>query len=472
MQTMLMVAKDHRRTILLLGTVGMIGGAITGVSRSQVHKAEAQVVASIMSPQDSNPQTINAAMAPMLQPDYLATQVDIINSDRVAERAAELLKMVSDPEALAEYRKAGRGVSPAVFFGRRLHENLKVTPSVGSRVIAISYSSSDAGAAADGANAFARAYQDVSLEMLVDPSRQYDEWYKRNLEDLRTQLGTAQTKLIARQRELGVTAPLTTNTASDVAEPEDARLTTLSQVLAQAQAAQTAAQSRTGSGALPDALINPVIQGLDADIKRLETQRAQMAGHFGPNSSEMRDMGAQIATMRSERGKQAATVSRSVAVAAGQARANVAGLESQMNTEKSRLIESRFRRGELGLMQQDVDGLRRSYDDLASRRANARVTANSAQTNVTILSLASPPAEKTFGTIIIGTILGALGGIILGLLTAGLRELSNRHMRRPEEAELLLHVHNLGLLSLHEPARPGLSHLLPARLSFRKGSAT
>jgi len=469
---MLMVAKDHRRTILLLGTVGLVGGTMTGLSRAQIHKAEAQVVATVMSPQNSDPQTINAAIAPMLQPDYLATQVDIINSDRVAERAAELLKIVSDPDALAGYRKSGHSVSPAVFFGRRLHENLKVTPSIGSRVIAIGYTSADAAAAADGANAFARAYQDVSLEMLVNPSRQYDEWYQRNLDDLRTQLGTAQTKLIARQRELGVTAPLTTSAASASVEPEDARLTMLSQVLAQAQAAQTTAQSRTGSGALPDALSNPVIQGLDADIKRLEAQRAQMAGHFGPNSSEMRELGGQIATMRGERGKQAATVSRSVAAAAGQASANVAGLESQLSTERSRLIESRSRRGELGLMQQDVDGLRRSYDDLVNRRTNARVTANSAQTNVAILSLASPPADRALSTITISTILGALAGLILGLMAAGFRELSNRRMRSPDEAEHLLDVPNLGLLSLHQPARTGLSSLLPARLSFRKGSAT
>ena len=469
---MLMVARDHRRSILLLGTVGLVGGAVAGGVRSQIHKAEAQVVATVMSPQDSDPQTVNAAIAPMLQPDYLATQVDIINSDRVAERAAELLKIVSDPVALADYRKTGQSVSPMVYFGRKLHENLKVTPSIGSRVITISFASADAMTAAAGANAFARAYQDISLEMLVNPSRQFDELYQRNLEDLRTQLGTAQTKLIARQRELGVTAPLTTSAASASVEPEEARLTMLAQVLAQAQAAQATAQSRTGSGSLPDALNNPVIQGLDADIKRLEAQRTQMAGHFGPNSSEMREMSGQIATMRSERGQQAAAVSRSVSAAAGQASVNVSGLESQLSTEKSRLIESRSRRGELGLMQQDVDGLRRSYDELVNRRTNARVTANSAQTNVAILSLATPPEDKALNTITLSTVLGALVGILLGLMAAGLRELSNRRMRSPDEAELLLDVPNLGLLTLHEPARAGLSTLLPARLSFRKESAT
>jgi hypothetical protein len=57
-------------------------------------------------------------------------------------------------------------------------------------------------------------------------------------------------------------------------------------------------------------------------------------------------------------------------------------------------------------------------------------------------------------------------------MAAGFRELSNRRMRSPNEAEHLLDVPNLGLLSLHQPARTGLSNLLPARLPFRKGSAT
>lgn len=466
---MLMVVHEHRRTVLLLGTVGLVGGAVVGLGRSQVHRAEAQVVAAVMSPQDSDPQTLNAAIAPMLQPDYLATQVDIINSDRVAERAAELLKIDTDPNAMADYRKAGQKVSPAVFFGRQLHQNLKVTPSIGSRLIAIDYSAPDAAAAAEGANAFAKAYLDVSLDLIVSPSRQSDEWYQRNLDDLRHQLEGAQSRLIARQRELGVTAPLTTSAASVSVEPEEARLTTLSQMLAQAQAAQTTAQSHTGSGALPDAMANPVIQGLDADIKRLEAQRAQMAGHLGPNSSEMREIGGQIATLRSERDKQASTVSRSVSAAAGQASANVAGLESQLSAEKSRLIQSRSGRAKLGVLQQDVDGLRRAYDDLVNRRASARVAASRAQTNVAILSLASPSSDKSAITIAIGAILGALAGLIIGLISAGIRELADRRLRAPEEAELLLDVPNLGPLSLQASETRNFWNGRQSALLFRKG---
>jgi len=443
---LLSTIRGYPRTVLLFVVMGLAGGAIVGQLRAQSHKAVAEVLASALAPATSDPAAQSVAMAPMLSPDYVSTQVDIINSDSVAARAAELLNLDTDASAMAAYRSAGENVPPNVYFGRKLHDKLRVVPSVGSRVISIGFSGTSGQAAADGANAFAKAYQDVSLDIAVNPLRQSDDWYHRNLDDLRRQLDDAQNKLIVRQRELGVTAPLTTSASSSSVEPEEARLTALSQGLAQAQAAQTAAQSRNGGAALPDTMLNPVVQGLDSDIMRLEGQRTEMATHLVPNALEMREIDGQIAGLQRERAKQVAMVSREVATAASQAGGNVHEMEGQLVAEKSRLIHSRIGRANLGLLQQDVDGLRRAYDELVARRANARLAGSGDQTNVAIISTASPQPEHGLVGVIIFALGGAFAGFLAGAILAVIGELVDPRIRAPEDVELL-GIPNLGTVS-------------------------
>jgi uncharacterized protein involved in exopolysaccharide biosynthesis len=460
------VIRAHSRLVWGIALLGLVAGGGLGVIKSLSHSATALVIATAHSPQASDPVTASVDVEPLLAPDYIATQVDIIHSERVAQRAAELLKMDTDPEALQEYRESGSDEPPLTYFARGLLRHLKIIPSVGSRVVALEYTSPRSGQAAAVANAFARAYQDVSLEMAVSPSRQSDEWYQHNLDDLRKQLNDAQTKLVARQRELGVTAPLgTSSTAINSVEADDARLAALSQNLAAAQAAQTTASSRTGGGALPDTLLNPVIQGLDIDIKRLEGQRVQMATHFGPNSQQMREIDGQIQGLQREHDRQVALVTKSVGAAAGQSSANVHGLEAQLNAEKGRVIQSHAARGELGSLQQDVDALRRAYDDLIARRANAKLIGSGEQTNVSILSPATPEPSRAVLIIVIATVAGALIGLVLGAFAAVVAEYADERIRAPGDIEDMLGIPNLGTVNLR-PSTPPRSLFGPALRLF------
>ena len=446
--TIPLVLKARVRFLALFLAGGLAAGAGIGLLRGQVHHASTDVMASTATPQAADPGSANSQIAPMLAADYLSTQVEIIRSDRVAERAAQLLRLDADPVALAAYRASGSGQPPLAWFAKAIQSHLKVIPSIGSRVISIEYAAGTPEQAADGANALARAYQDVSLDMAVAPSRQSDDWYARNLADLRDRLNAAQAKLLSRQRELGVVAPLSTSNPGGV-EAEEARLTALSQNLAMAQAARTSAQSRTGGGALPDAMLNPVVQQLDADIKRLEGQRAEMATRLGPNAQQMREIAGQIAGLERERAKQAAMVSQGAATSAGQASANVQQLEGELNFEKARVIQSRAGRAELGLLQQDVDGLRRAYDELVARQSNARIAGTSEMTNVVVLSPARPDPGAGYLLVALFAVLGSVVGLFVGATIVALRELTDRRIRTPEDAVDCLGIPNLG--GIHIP---------------------
>jgi succinoglycan biosynthesis transport protein ExoP len=140
-------------------------------------------------------------------PAYLATQVDIIESHRVALRVVKNLKLADNPVARAQFKEAtdGRG-SVEDWLADSLLNNLKVTPSKESSVINLEYTASDARFAALMANAFAKAYIDTHLELRTDPARDVATWFDGQLKELRGNLEKAQTKLSEYQRSSGIVA--------------------------------------------------------------------------------------------------------------------------------------------------------------------------------------------------------------------------------------------------------------------------
>src|SRR5258707_10955959 len=75
---------------------------------------------------------------------YIATQVDIISSERVADRVVKILKLDKSPDYLAAWRDSTNGKGDIInWIGLMLKKSVVVTPSRDSSVIDISMSWSD-----------------------------------------------------------------------------------------------------------------------------------------------------------------------------------------------------------------------------------------------------------------------------------------------------------------------------------------
>src|SRR4051812_6179494 len=159
---------------------------------------------------------------------FMQTQVDIIQSSSVARRVVDDLKLADDARARDAFARAKAPGSIEDWIATNLLLRLKVDSSQSS-VISIQYSANDAKAAANIANAFAKAYMEETLRLRTEPTRQAAGWFDEQLKSLRTQFEVAQRKLSAYEREKGIVA---TDERVDV---ETARLNQLS---TQALAAQ------------------------------------------------------------------------------------------------------------------------------------------------------------------------------------------------------------------------------------------
>ena len=111
-------------------------------------------------------------------PAFMATQVDILKSDRIAQRVLSNLHLADDPKAREEWMRSAKGAGTLEsWLVEDLQFKLDVKPSRESNVISVSYKSSDSVKAAKMANAFVQAYLDVSLGLKVDPAKQYSTFF-------------------------------------------------------------------------------------------------------------------------------------------------------------------------------------------------------------------------------------------------------------------------------------------------------
>jgi chain length determinant protein EpsF len=408
----------------------------------RVYQATAQVLVDVRAPE-----RLDGAVAPQeqLASDYLNTQMDILRSTKVRARVVENLGLAADPAAKAEFASGGATGTIEQHLVRMLGAGLDLVPSTSSRVISINYSAKDPEVAARIANAFAQAYRDVSLALVVEPARQSAGWYQQRADEVQKELVTAQEKLVARQRELGVSAD------SDQTDADVARLGSLSAQLAQAQAQSAQTTARTGGGALPDAMASPVIQGIQAELAKLEAQRRQLAQIAGPNNVDMVQLNSQIDALRQQLSAQRALISQTASTAAAQSGASVGALAAAVAEQRQRVIEGRSDRSELTLLQRDVENLRQIYEQIVARRAQLGIMGQGSQTNVAILAAAVAPQNPAWPRPMLMLMLGLVLGAVVGGAAAIITELSDQRLRSADDHEAWLGIPNLGTISLSGP---------------------
>ena len=386
---------------------------------------------------------------------FMQTQIDIIQSQSVARRVVADMKLADDPRAQEAFARAKAPGTIEDWLATSLLAHLKVDSSQSS-VIQIQYSANDPKAAANIANAFAKAYMDETLRLRTEPTKQAAGWFDEQLKSLRAQCEAAQRKLSAYEREKGIVA---TDERMDV---ETARLNQLSQ---QALAAQDAsfdsgsksslANRNAAPDALPEVMANPLIQTLKGQLLTAEAALAEMSTRLGPNHPQYRQQAEQVSALRSRLNAETSRVVSSVRNTNTQNQSRQASLQKALDEQRERVISLRAARNEALVMMREVETTQKAYEAALSRYLVNKVESGARQTNVTVLNAATEPTRASKPKSLLNIVLGFAVGIVLGLGAVFLLELLDRRVRSSDDLEEGLEAPLLGTL---QPWRP--SHLL------------
>jgi polysaccharide biosynthesis transport protein len=406
-----------------------------------------------------------ALSAAVLAPSYMATQVDIMQSDRVAARVVRNLKLSESGEMRRQWDEdTGSRGNFEVWLGQLLSRKLDVKPARESNVIEVHFTSVDARFAAAVTNAFVQAYLDTTLDLRVDPARRYSSFFDERAKRLREDLERAQARLSALQNRKGIMA---TDERLDV---DNARLNELSTQLVMLQAASADARSRqvaadTAAETFSDVFNNPVVAGLRADVARLEARQKELSARVGDNHPALIELRANLAELRARMEQETRRLSASVGVSSIVTEARESQLRQALEAQRGKVLRMKSERDEIAVMQRDVEQAQRAYDGVVARLTQASLESLSTQTNASLLMAATEPTRASFPRLPLNLVIGAFVGVLLALAAVLARETADRRLRSVEDVQRDLLLPVLGSLML-QSAKPD-----PFSSSVKRGNA-
>ncbi len=371
----------------------------------------------------------------MVSPSYISTQIDIVKSDSVAQRVVEMLP--PDQEPMVRLREqAGKKSAPQQWIVNAVQRQLDVKPARESNIINISWAGRSPAEAARVANAFAQAYLDTNLNLKTAPAKRYTEWFDQQVAAARDRLEQAQTRLSAFQEKAGIIS------SSEQGDYETQRLAELS---AQLMAAQ--AQRRGGSGETSAAVAqSPLVNNLRADVAKLESKVQEASATMGPNHPKMQQMEAELRSMRGRLSAESQRMGQFAAASSQASAARVRQLQDQITAQKTRVLATNRQRGDLSVLQREVESAQKAYDTVAQSAAQSRLQSMTTQGNVLFLGAATEPLDPSGPTPLQAMLVALGGGLLLGMAGALLAELANRRVRSVEDLEMVTQLPILGVV--------------------------
>ncbi|HTP75071.1 MAG TPA: chain length determinant protein EpsF [Burkholderiaceae bacterium] len=413
------------------------------------YTATAQVLVDIKTPDP----ILGQVFPGMMSPSYMGTQVDVITSDRVARHVVRALKLDQSAAMRHAWREDTHGAGEfAAWLAKLLQSSLDVKPSRESNVLSLSFKSVDPRFAATLANAFAQAYIDTTLELRVEPARQYNSFFDERAKQLREALEQAQSRLSAFQQSRGIIA---TDERQDV---ENARLAELSSQLVALQAVATEsqnrqAQARQSPDQLQDVMTNPVVASLRQDLARQEVRLEEVGAKLGERHPQVIEIQANLAELKAKLRQEVERVSSSVGINNQINQAREAQLRASLAQQRAKVLHLKEVRDEQTVLVRDVENAQRAYDAVFGRMAQTQLESQTTQTNVVLLNTAAEPTEASSPRLRINALVAVFVGTLLGVGLALLREWLDRRVRSREDLTVSLDLPVLGALPSSRPRR-------------------
>ena len=435
----LQVVWVRRWVVLGLFLLVAAGGIVTTMTLPRQFTADSTMVV------EMRIDPVLGALAPGLAgPSYMATQIEIIRSERVASRVVQMLGIERSPKAVQQWRGATEGKIPLErYFAALLQRGLGVDVVRGSNLINVTFSAPDPQFAQAAANAFVQAYLDVSVELRVAPAKQSAAFLDEQTKVLRVNLEAAQAKLTKFQQEKGIVV------TDERLDQETARYATLATQLSAAQAELVETSSRrrnTGSETSPDVLSSPAVQGLKVQLATAQTKLTEISAVVGKNHPTRVQLEAQIAELNQQLATEIRRVSSGTSTASKGSAEKVGELKAMLEAQKKQLLSLRGDRDQISVYVRDVDTAQRAYDAVTSRVGTFNLESQNQQANTRLLSAAVEPLEPSRPKVKLGIIGSIVAGIVVSVLAALGWEMLDRRVRSPEDLMIVPGVPVLGVL--------------------------
>jgi hypothetical protein len=121
-------------------------------------------------------------------------------------------------------------------------------------------------------------------------------------------------------------------------------------------------------------------------------------------------------------------------------------VRAELESQRAKVLRMKAVRDEGSVLARDVDNAQRTYDALQTRLTQTNLEGQANQTNINLLSQATPPVDPASPRLGLNVLLAVFGGTLAGVLAALALEMADRRVRSTTDVAELLGVPVLGVL--------------------------
>lgn len=386
-----------------------------------------------------------------------ASQSAVIASLPAARMLATQLNLASRPEYSnhGSWPFRNHTAPDADTVAQAARRNLNVAVLPGSRVLSVSFTSTDPALAANAANLAMQIYLDHERDQSFAALNDAQSWLESHSADVQAALDETETQLAQASAAAGVVqgtqASLTTETASRLA----ASLVQAEADLAMNQARLNSAS--TGDAAAANAAIAPNLLPLRKEQADLAAQVQSLQGEYGPDYPDLQSARTQLAAITAEITAETARELDAARAEVAADKAEIATLQSALSSARTQSETEDAESAPIRALEQRADAGRDMLRSMTLQAGQLAQDASLTKPDARILSTAaiptSPSAPRRFLILAAAVTLGFCSGLLL----AGLAEALDTSFRSGDDIRAQLGLTCLALLpEIADPKRAAL----------------
>jgi len=381
--------------------------------------------------------------------EYLETQAQNLKSDRLAIDVIRRLHLDENSSVVPSGRTASKPeqsvdqLSPAEYGAlRAFRSSLTVKRDTSSRLIAVSFASTDPKMAALVTNTVVNAFIDDTYRDQHDSIVRSTEWLSRQLDDIRSRMVESNKVLADFQKSIGV-ADLDSS-KSTFSE----QMVELNRQLTQAQADRIQLEAllksvQSGSpDVLPEIRNNPVVQQLSTKLAELRAELSQAKVVYGTSHPNVKKLQSQVDELQSQLEAQKAAVLGSIRTSYSAARAREHLMDSQVKDATSSLSQM----GRYNALKSEATANSALYNTLYAKVKEAGISAASQSSNLRVVDEAHVLDSPTRPNRVLAILVGFFVALIGGVGVAFLREQFDTRIFTPEDMRTLIGSSNVSIV--------------------------
>ena len=418
---LLRIVSNWRWLILGATALGLVAAIIVTLLTTPLYRSWVTLEVNPPSVEIMDEQTRERSSNGASNWDFVVTQVGLLGSRSIAERAAQDLNLANNKEFVGEGGDAAARLNRAT---AKVAGGLNVDAPDDGQLIKFSFDAESPQLSATIANQLAESFINSNLQRRFEASAYARNFLEKQIAKTRTDLEKSERQLVAYAQAQGI---INTGSGEAGSTPTDANsiqgesLIAINRALADATARRVAAEGAYRSGVAVGATadVTASAQALRQTKAQLEAEYQDKRNLMKPDHPDMQSLRSRIDELDRQIARETSQASsgrnntllaeyRGALAAENALRGRVEGLKGSVLNLRGRSIQ-------YNILQREVDTNRSLYDALLQRYKEVGVAGGVGTSAVSIVDRAEPPGGPYKPNLLLNLILGFGLGLIAGM---------------------------------------------------------